>query len=660
MLLVVFVAGCIIAVSLSVLGGSSKSIRDVTVRDRLASHGQWSQELADKQSQYSAWLDQHGAGFEVKLFEDISSLIFRSAEHFAGERGELSIFSRLCVSALFAFLRLAFVIIACWRVWVAALVIAVVVSHFGVKPYIADDILGQTGNSRMFYSGIRASLDHIDSEGRPTDQVVGLACPASVSLAVAKASEIGKLLEKYGAGNKTNLSLAGIILHYVEYPAYVADKEEQSMLNQVFEGGNLAENTFYILKAVLGYHKNILDSGGEPEGSSFTARQGTPLANGEVPKMTSKEYAELLGKLFSRVLTPSFRESLSRLSAAEVATAILAHEAGKILTYSFEGGRWLRKSSFGQLNARAILHSVADYAKEYSLDTRNLLRKAIIYGSRKSVFAPVRFAVDLSEEARALRQWVELLMANPHEVYGVADEVELVGLIHEGHKVWLRAFFDGAMILSPEVVEGVYASSANLLFMPVQKIVSIMRKIISADTLRRMETLISLVNQKQKIRDLSLNLSDEADESGVATSKQDRFLAPLAHKEMQELGKLHNVSQTDLKDWSSLRVILNYYSWLARRVGDMTVPESSVVFAVFKTDHPMPESNDIGLIGKSSMVPLRASRLMTRWGRSWSTRFIQVGLANMAESQEDYERLLKGEDYLENEEISEGGTSMPA
>jgi len=42
------------------------------------------------------------------------------------------------------------------------------------------------------------------------------------------------------------------------------------------------------------------------------------------------------------------------------------------------------------------------------------------------------------------------------------------------------------------------------------------------------------------------------------------------------------------------------------------------------------------------MVPLRGSKLVDRWGRNWSTRFAYVRKATMAESQEDYEKLLKG------------------
>ncbi len=50
----------------------------------------------------------------------------------------------------------------------------------------------------------------------------------------------------------------------------------------------------------------------------------------------------------------------------------------------------------------------------------------------------------------------------------------------------------------------------------------------------------------------------------------------------------------------------------------------------------------MGLLGRPGMVPLRGSKLAEVWGSSWSSRFTFVNKATMAESLEDYGKLLQG------------------
>jgi hypothetical protein len=66
----------------------------------------------------------------------------------------------------------------------------------------------------------------------------------------------------------------------------------------------------------------------------------------------------------------------------------------------------------------------------------------------------------------------------------------------------------------------------------------------------------------------------------------------------------------DLSDWLALKVVLSSYGWLASRVGDYSVPETSTIFAVFKPENQLEGVNSLGLLGKSGMVPVRGSR---RW-----------------------------------------------
>ncbi|RIL05461.1 MAG: hypothetical protein DCC75_11675, partial [Proteobacteria bacterium] len=136
---------------------------------------------------------------------------------------------------------------------------------------------------------------------------------------------------------------------------------------------------------------------------------------------------------------------------------------------------------------------------------------------------------------------------------------------------------------------------------------------------------------------------------------QERPLTPISFQEMKDLSKLHEVPVEDLRDWSALRIIPNSYGWLARRVGDLSVPESSVIFGVMKLDAPSSDANELGLIGRKGMVAFRSTRLQNRWGKNWMMRFRACASVQMAETQEDFEKLLRGVQTEEADEVNSGG-----
>src|SRR5690606_34820245 len=122
--------------------------------------------------------------------------------------------------------------------------------------------------------------------------------------------------------------------------------------------------------------------------------------------------------------------------------------------------------NFSQLTARAVLHSIPDFGREFRNEQRKTIRRALIYGSRSSVFGPVRFAADLTDLSRALRQWVEVLMACPHELDAVSDDVELFGLATEGQQRWAAIIFDRLVEAANREKPELYATDTNLLFVP--------------------------------------------------------------------------------------------------------------------------------------------------------------------------------------------------
>ncbi|NDC38807.1 MAG: hypothetical protein EBZ48_12270 [Proteobacteria bacterium] len=554
---------------------SIESARQLLVQ----SAGVWGQDFSDSQEHYYAWLLRRGTSIEIRLFGRLSQGLFESAGNFAGRYDDPGLLARMYLGLHGGVLRVGFILIAAARLWF------VVIGAFlwiGLRPlgtWRGRDALGQTGNGKIFFSGVRVGLDNPTPDGAPSEQITGLACPAATSLPQARATALAKVLALHGATTTTNLRLVAIIDAHKDIPAYIAAPGEEAELSSFFEGAELAMNAEQLLHGALTLHASYRgESDSEPVlrtdlGELLkAARQGR--------KLTAAEYGAIVVDALDRVLTSKSKESLALLDAASVATVVLALEAGKSLAYAKEGGRWARKSNFPQLSARAVLHSVPEFALEYDFDLRATIRRALIFGARSSVFAPVKFPVDLRAESRAARQWVELLMATPHRLTTLADEVQLLGLVGELHQKWEQGFFDGAQALDPEVIDQAFATPQNLLFMPVSRVVALLRRATDPAEISQLEALVAVVSQEQRRRVTSRSNPQEGeDEKGIIPSYE-RIFAPFTPQETANLTAVHGVSAEDARAWSSFRVVLNAYGWLGRRVADRSVPESSVVFSV--------------------------------------------------------------------------------
>lgn len=600
-------------------------------RQLLSLNTPWAEQFSESLQLQRAWLENHGTYTEAKIFDDISAVLAQSAIAVASESdGDMSFLSASYVALHTGAVRVLFLILASLRLWIVSILFAVCIGINRFKPYTGDDVLGQMGNGRLFYSGLRADLDRVTEDGAPDVQVRGLACPQVASATEARASEIWRILVEFGAANATNETLVAIILANAETAPYVTYPEEDQLLRKAFDGDTLRDNTKHLLSSILSLH--ALYAAGEIRGGI-----AAPAAVDHA--VSSFEYADRVRHAMHRILTPEMRQLVGSIPAPEIATTLLALEAGKVLAHSFEGGRWIKRSNFPQLSARAVLHSVVAYPADYDFSARQRIRRALIYGSRSSSFAPVRMPVDLSEDIWVLRQWSEILLACPHELEAVSDEVELVGLVRQAHRKWSREFSESSVVVSPEMAQSSYATPANLLFLPLSRVLALLRKALDSNEIRRIEHLGAVVSSRQKLTQLA---RDAGDDQALEHPAFERVFPPLANEEMATLARIHALNLNDVKDWSALRIVLSSYGWLARRVGDYTVPDSSLIFAVFQADTSLDGVNSLGLLGKQGMVPLRGSKLQERWGRNWANRFLSVNGATMAETPEDFEKLLKG------------------
>ncbi len=600
-------------------------------RQLLSLNAPWAEQFSESLQLQREWLENHGTYTEAKVFDDISAVLAQSAITVASEAdGEMSFFSASYVALHTGAVRVLFLTLASLRLWIVSILIAVCVGINRFKSYTGDDVLGQMGNGRLFYSGLRADLEQLTEAGAPDLQVRGLACPQVASPTEARASEIWRILTEFGAANATNETLVAIILANAEIAPYVTYPEEEQLLRKAFDGDTLRDNTKHLLSTVMSLH--ALYAAGE-----IRAALPAPASSGDAA--SSFEYAERVRYAMHRVLTPEMRQLTGAIPATEIATTLLALEAGKVLAHSYEGGRWIKRSNFPQLSARAVLHSVVGYPTDYDFSSRQRIRRALIYASRSSSFAPVRMPIDLSEDIWVLRQWSEILLACPHELDAVSDEVELVGLVRQAHRKWSQEFSDSSVVVSPEMAQNSYATPANLLFLPLARVLGLLRKALDVGEIRRIEQLGAVVSSRQKLTQIA---RDAGDDQALEHPAFERVFEPLTDEEMATLARIHALDPNDVRDWLALRIVLSSYGWLARRVGDYTVPDSSLIFAVFQADASLEGVNSLGLLGKQGMVPFRGSKLQERWGRNWANRFLFVNGATMAESTEDFEKLLKG------------------
>ena len=630
--LIVVGAGTIVAVLLLVLtlhqvnGGEKETEQLISTLNQVREP--WAQDLANDLTRYRAWIENHGVGVELSLFDDISGFLLRSVLT-TDDSPEESLLSAIFVSAHEGLIRFSFLIIASLRLWIVTCILAFYYGYTMLQPYGGDDILGQTGNGRLFYSGARAGLDYLSASGAPDVLVRGLACPAEASRSEVHASALWKTLAQFDAQSRTNESLIAIIIKHGEIAPFVARFEDEGILAKTYTGAMLQGYVNEVLQVGLTLHARY--AGG-------TCNDLSPLPPAKT-SMDEKEYAKLLTAALDRVILPELKELIGQLPAKDIATFILALESGKVLAHSFEGGKWTRRSNFPQLSARAVLHSVLAYPEEYEFEARHRIRHALVYASRSSSFAAVRMPQGMEPTAWAMRQWAEVLLACPHEARDVIEEVELIGLTRAMHRAWESEVLPRISTIVPDITTTCYTTISSLFFVPVGTLVTLLRKTIGANQLSRLTELSALVSAKQKALYDKVN---QGDDSGITARTFDRVLAPLQEHEILSLAELHGVDANDLRDWSAMRNILVSQGWLARRVGDYTVPESSVIFSVFKAPPGYPAANNLGFFGKSGLVPLRGGKFAETWGQTWDARFQSFQRATMSESQEDFDRQMNG------------------
>lgn len=612
----------------------------------------WIRTLINQQSEYRLWLLQRGTSFEVAAFDWFTQRLFLLAQgigSFTGGSRAGSLFEGLTGAVVVGLFRLLFFLCAGLRLWLAVSLIAAAIGFTSFKMYRGRDLLGETGNNRLFYSGIRAGIAGRLTDAIPNFQVTGLACPRIAPPEVTRSSLLYRVLERYGALTTTTQQLVAIIAAHPEWPMYVASADERATLARVFPGAPLVEMSSYVLERALLLHIHYADPARRLLPPAFFEEE-----SGRQEPLTPRAVVTEVHQALHRVLLPEHREALATLPLTAIATVVLAVEAGKTMAFSEEAGTWMRVSAFPQLSARSVLHSLPSFSDEFDVHIRAKIRRALVFGNRQSVFAPVQFPVDFSPDAFALRQWVEVLLAAPHTIASIADEVELTGMVRSLHQRFEQRFFE---LSAEETRNQGISSPSNLFFLPVALLTQLYKETSSDSERARLDELVRLVSQRQRMAEMAEEFRGETRHHQLHSFE--RVFAPLSPPQIELLASRHETSVDAMRMWSSLRVVLNSFGWLGRRVGDFSVPESSVILAASRVDEGVPDANSHGFIGRRGLVPLRGSKIFDRWGADWRDRFAAVRYVTMAETEEEFSRRLRGEREL-REITSEGEPLTPS
>lgn len=590
--------------------------------------------LYQSEKSYLEWFQQRGTSSEMNLFFGLSSSLITSAEATQG-RSRDSTLNLFFIELIAAMQRILFLAIAGMRLWIVTLLLSIVWGLRKLQSYEGKDLLGVTGVGKLFYSGIRGDLSPLTKDGEFDFLIPGLACPKRVPIDEVKSSHIGKVLANFGVANVTNATLASIIIAHPEVPSF-ASSSNDTKLAERYQEVPLSEHAAKVLEAALLVHKEIRS------GKFLRAEKG-PIESST--KMNEESFISLLSGALGRVITGPMQKSLALCEPEEVAAMVLALEASKVLGYHVEGHRWVRRTNFPQLSARALLHSIPEFSKEHRPQRRRVIRQALVFASRFTVFGPIRAPRKLSEETRALRQWAEVQMALPYELAAVSDEVEFYGIAGELHDRWAKRFIGSLQAHNPEVMSQSVATETDILFISAQSFVDSFKLELKPGEFERLEQLASSINQIQRIQELSGDLVAEHGASATGRTplpQYQRVFAPISNAEAEDLSRAHGLSRETLRLWSTLRNVLDIYGWLARRIGSESVPEHSCVMCVFKGVDPLLGGNSLSLLGKKGMIPLRGSHIGRPLGKNWQRHFLVASTASLASDVGLYEKLLTG------------------
>jgi hypothetical protein len=584
-------------------------------------------ELYQRHESFVAFIRAHGTLAEEALYQDFAETAVLAAHSYdssvinnpdnVSKHYHDSSFTNMYLGVLFFWVQIVFLAVASWRYWLLGALGGAIYGFYRLQLHKGDDLMGVLSNGTLFHSGLWIGLDRLTDSGEPDVVAPGLACPRLVAESEVDASPFRSLLDQYQANCPTNRRLVSYILAEKDFPAWVSRRGVEPIIERTYPNVPLYKHAYYILEKALvlqALYKQRIAEGGSLTGDMELSIERIPGPNHVI---STQDYADFLVYCFHQALTPRLRVALAKFSESELACIILSSQAGLLLTYEQEvGSTYSVVSCFPELNARAMMHSVPTFSRDFSFPRREKMRRALVYSARSSLFELNRLPTDMSEETLAARQLVELSLTPPHLLPEVGPDVELYALAREAHEAWKSHFVEEISGERAGVVrEGSFIGPGEVLFMPLNKFMSIVREVVPASTLER-------------LRDLSEQASLYRE--GIKARKEDvpphlnHLLPPSDEDFVASLVRDHDITEQDALDWLGFRYVLRSYSWLAQRIGDKANGAAQIIFLirerqkVYKTDsedEPIKRISEFS--GGAGVVPLRTTQITEQLGQGW-------------------------------------------
>ncbi len=542
-----------------------------------------------------------------------------------------------------AILRLSFVLLAFWPIWIISFLLGywALTNRYVQRP--SQTLLGICDPHKgPFYSGVWGPLQPNNSFSGIDYSAPGLACPKKEKRAVALRDRLTLILKKYNAFSETNLELVQIVLAHADFPAVVGeenwgeeeedDVQEEKSSNTGFltnEDGKVRDSCIQGLTAILEAHQKLayyVSSLQKKKVKNHSLNKNYPGHIANLKKLTDS--MSPLGKMLLLSLTADRQWAIGQLDAKLIATAYLSTEAGKSLVFKRHSGQFTRISNYPHLQARAVVTSILPYHTEYNGDDRLIIRQAIICSRRHGDFGRAFLPIKMPIQSRALRDWLEILYADPDQRTDSAHLVELDGHIEEISVNWRNGFSsrlrkeaakktpDGKPV---KVVAGTPRSIwkgvafKSVVLMPLSEMISIALKGIHPQRIDRISALLALTRQHQARISISARLPGfkrlamEAEKSSADTDDIVKNL--LAQKD----------GARAFEYWRIVRRMLTKYNWLSTRIGDDGVPLAGLVKGAIEKEG----GRNIEALG--IVVPLRQRRFVELFGRKWEPNYYGDG-----------------------------------
>ncbi len=541
-----------------------------------------------------------------------------------------------------ALLRIGFLFIAYWKLWL----IAAVVAYFGARrffrPTPTDDMLGICNPGKgPYYSGIWGKFKPNSSFSGTDFACPSLACPRQVPKSVAAKHKAYSVLKQYAAANETNTGLLQVILAYPKYPSLVPEEraaEETVDLDSIEEDfqpigivstdcPTIEQAALTNLAAALEAHQTLCRY---KEMIERTGELGDEEAHFRRHDKAIKHVSESLsplGKILLNGLTPAQAEAIAALPPGAIATAVLAIEAGKVLTFEeIDDGNYAQVSLFPHLQARAVMRSMPSYIRDYDGDMRYQIRQAIYSSRRHGDFGRTFLPMTMQAPSRALRDWLEVLYAAEDVRQETAHLVALDAHIAELHSIWrnslaskVRSVLGGVGMEGEEHSTSV--SSHLWLGVPYKSVVlmplrGLLRVGLHGVSEFRQKRIIELI---ETTRDRTASLSTSAGLPGFKRQAEEVSAGGLkgtgVTRKLADSESDHDIAV----QWLVVRRMLTKYNWLSTRVGDDAVPVDGLLQGVLTLQ--VGEDQHSEVVPMDALVPLRQRRFQQLLGDVWQRNY---------------------------------------